>query len=161
MNSVTVSGRICCVPKIRLLQMGGKTVNVCNFTIASVDGMAEDELHNSQNTDFFECICLNREAITINSKFMKGSKILAQGKLKNHFFEDGNKTKHFTNVLLLTHVEFGDTASACDRDQNTSLDLSIESNVNDIKALYETVCDNGYLCVDEDEYYRIAMDNFC
>lgn len=34
MNSVIVSGRICTIPKIKLLQIEGKSVSMCVFTIA-------------------------------------------------------------------------------------------------------------------------------
>ncbi len=163
MNNVMISGRICCVPKIRVLNINGKSINICNFTIATVDDVGENDSHDSTNTDFIECICFDKNAITLNANFINGSKIACIGKLKNHYFEDSNRTKHFTQILVLSQVEFGDTMSAFDRntDKKKSVDLSIASNLKDILSLYDTVCENGYLCVDEDEYYRIAISNYC
>lgn len=163
MNNVTLSGRVCNVPKIRVLKINGKNISICNFTIAIMEGLPENGMYSSSNTDFIECVCFNSEALAINANFIKGSKITCIGKIKNHFFEDSNRTKHFTNILVLSQVEFGDTASAFDKnvDKKKAVDLSISSNITDVLALYESVCDNGYLCIDEDEYYRIAMENFC
>lgn len=162
MNNVTISGRICNVPKIRILKLHQSTVTICNFTVASMDGIADDGDHTLSNTDFFECICFNKEALMVNANFIKGSKISCAGKIKNFHFEDGNQTKHFTQILVLTQVEFGDSATAFDKnvDKKKSLDLSINSNLSEILELYDSVVDNGYLCIDEDEYYRIAMGNF-
>lgn len=41
MNSVVLSGRICTVPKIKLLQIEGKSVSMCVFTIAVAEMCCE------------------------------------------------------------------------------------------------------------------------
>lgn len=163
MNVVTISGRICNVPKLRVLKIKEQTITICNFTLASMDGIAEADDHNVFNTDFIECVCFNSEALALNANFIKGSKINCIGKIKNHFHEDSNRTKHSSHVLILSQVEFGDSLSAFSKnsDKKKSLDYSITSNFSDILSLYNTVCDNGYLCIDEDEYYRIAMEYCC
>ena len=163
MNVVMISGRICCVPKIRILDINGKAVNICNFTIATVNGIGEDDVHDNTNTDFIECICFNREALAVNANMIKGSKITCTGQIRNYFFEDSNRTKHYTNMLVLSQVEYGDTSSAFDRntDKKKSVDLSIASNLQDVLSLYDKVRDSGYLCIDEDDYYRIAMAGYC
>ena len=163
MNNVMISGRISNVPKLRVLNIDGQSISICNFTIATVDDVGEDGVHDVTNTDFIECICFDREASVLNANFIKGSKITCIGKLKNYFFEDSNRTKHFTQMLILSQVEYGDTFAVFDRntDKKKSVDMSIACNLKEILSLYNTVRDNGYLCVDEDEYYRIAMANYC
>lgn len=162
MNNVTLTGRIFNVPRIRVLRIDGKAVNICNFTIAVADGISEQGSFSEHNTDFFECVCFGDAALAVNANFIKGSKISCYGKVKNHFFEDANRTKHFTQVFVVYQVEFGDTSSAFDKntEKKKSIDLSVISELKDVTDLFGRICDNGYLCIDEDEYYRIAMDNF-
>lgn len=160
MNNLSVTGRVCNVPKIRILQIEDKTINICNFTIAVSDGISEEGYQDKKNMDFFECICFNDAALAFNANFIKGSKISCTGKVKNHYFEDANRTKHFTQILVLSQIEFGDTLSVLSRgSKRKAVDMSITSDYNNIKALYDLICDNGYLCIDEDDYYKIATDN--
>lgn len=162
MNNLTLTGRVCNVPKIRVLNVGGKTINICNFTIAVADGLAPGDKYSQKNLDFFECVCFNESALALNANFIKGAKISCAGKLKNHFFEDANRTKHFTQVIVVLQVEYGDTASVFDKnvDGRKAVDMSIVNDFNEVMALYDLVCDHGYLVIDEDDYYKIAMDNY-
>ena len=102
MNSVVLSGRVCTIPKIKLLQVADKPVSMCVFTIAVADGVfaADNQaLLDESNIDYFECVAFDEAAIMINANFVKGSKIICRGRMKNHVFDDVNGTKHFTNVL--------------------------------------------------------------
>lgn len=162
MNNVTLTGRVFNVPKIRVLRINGKAVNICNFTVAVADGIPEDGGNAEHNTDFFECVCFDDTALAINANFVKGAKIACYGKVKNHYFEDANRTKHFTNVFVLYQVEYGDSASVFEKnvEKKKCLDMSVQSDLKDVTDLFDQVCDKGYLLIDEDEYYRIAMDNY-
>ena len=82
--------------------------------------------------------------------------------IKNHFHEDCNGTKHFTQILVLSQVEYADSTSAFDKnaDKRKAMDLSIHSNLDDVLAVYKMIVSHGYLCLDEDEYYRIAMSRY-
>lgn len=162
MNSFNITGRVFTVPKIRILSINGQNITVCNFTVAIIDDLDKDNPDNSKCTDFIECICFNDLAMSFNYNFEKGSKIFCSGKLKNHFFEDCNRTKHFTQVLLLTKFEFGDSKNslvATDKSVS-SADISFSPDVKTVSDLFSIMCDHGYLCIDEDDYYRIAMNNY-
>lgn len=162
MNQIMISGRVFNIPKLRIIQIDGRRLTVCNFTVAVTNGIEENDDYKASNIDFFECICFDEAAMQINANFMKGSKITCSGSVKNHFFEDANKTRHFTNVLLLSYVEFGDTASAfyISTNKKKQTDKAIILSYDKIAALFDLMCEKGYLCIDEDEYYRLAMNNF-
>lgn len=165
MNKTILAGRICSIPKIRLLQLEGKTISVCNFTLGVADGVfdipSDEDYYSQDNVDFFECVAFEGTAKMINENFIKGSKILCTGKMKNHFFSDANFTNHFTQVFVLESAEFGDTEAVFGKysgDKKPS-ELSIVSDLNRVYSLFKTACNNGYLCIDEDDYYKIAMSN--
>lgn len=70
-----------------------------------------------------------------------------------------NGTKHFTNVFLAEQVEFGDTTAAFEKGsgKKKSIELSVVSDLKMIFNTYKKVCENGFLCIDEEDYYKIAM----
>ena len=129
MNSVVLSGRICTVPKIKLLQIEGKSVSMCVFTIAVAEMCCEfDNADPVKNRyDYFECVA----------------------------------TKHFTQVFIIEQAEYGDTETVFDKNNSKkkSLELVIAADMKEISELYCKVCENGFLCIDEEDYYRIAMSN--
>ena len=162
MNSTILSGRVCTIPKIKLLQIEEKSVSMCIFTVAVTDGVYDTEKQNlieQQNIDYFECVAFNEAAKLINANFVKGSKIICRGKMKNHFFTDANQTKHFTHVFAIEQAEFGDTPSAFDKNggKKKSIELSVAADLKVIFETYNKVCENGFLCIDEEDYYKIAM----
>ncbi|MDD3414213.1 MAG: single-stranded DNA-binding protein [Lachnospiraceae bacterium] len=165
MNNVVMGGRICTIPKIRVLQLGDKPVSVCTFTIAISDAKFETEITKDMYTegsiDYVECISFDDAASKINQYFAKGFKIICSGKIKNHYFEDANCTKHFTQVLMVNHAEFGDTEAVFNKysDKKKAPELSIVSDLKEIDLLFQKVCSHGYLCIDEDDYFKLAMNN--
>lgn len=163
MNSVILSGRICTIPKIKLLQIEGKSVSMCVFTIAVAEMRCEfDNTDSGKNRyDYFECVAFENAARLINSNFVKGSKIVCRGKMRNHIFADANQTKHFTQVFIIEQAEYGDTETVFDKNNSKkkSLELVIAADMKEISELYCKICENGFLCIDEEDYYRIAMSN--
>lgn len=165
MNNVVFNGRLCTIPKIRIFQIDGNSVSMCVFTIAVADGIFDakesEGIYSDGNVDFFECVAFNDAAQMINSNFVKGSKIICRGKLKNHYFEDTNRTRHFTQVFVAEQVEFGDTEAVFSKyaGKKKPMELSVLSDMREIHEVYKKICDRGFVCVDEDDYYRIAMAN--
>lgn len=164
MNMTMVAGRLCTVPKIKLLQLNEKTIRVCKLAVAVINERfdLEDEAGlTEENVDFFQCIAFGSAAKMISDNFAKGSKIILYGKMKNHRFKDANTAKHFTNVLLIEKAEFGDTKAAVCKfsGKKKYTDLSVMSDLKELYDLYDKVCMNGFLCIDEDDYYSIATSN--
>lgn len=164
MNSLIICGRICAVPKFVIINVGSETVAVCKYVVA-VSGPGLDynvdivkDVYDESKVDIFECLAVKRTAQMINDNFVKGSKILLKGRLKNYRFEDSNSTKHFTNIILTEQAEFGDTESAFHKivQKNKSADLAIVSDLREVESIYERLCAEGLLCIDENDYYYLA-----
>ena len=97
----------------------------------------------------------------ISNNFVKGSKIVCRGKMKNHRFEDANRTIHFTNIFLTQCVEFGDTDSVIRKasGKKRPIEMSVVADLKELEELYKKVCESGFLCLNESDYYNIAMRN--
>jgi len=160
MNISMVSGRLVTIPKINIIQLGNESIALCCFTIAAIDGVfceTTKDLEN-ENVDFFECVAFNECAKSIAENFIKGSKIICRGRMKNHNFTDYNGTKHFTQVFVIESIEPGDTESSLKKvtSKPKRVDLNVISDIKDIYYIFSNVCENGYLCIDENDYYKLA-----
>lgn len=156
MNITIMTGRLVSVPQIRIMQIGNEQIGVCYFTIACNDSIEESK--DNKATDFFECIAFNYCGQQIAERFVKGAKIVCRGTMKNHCFKDINGTKHFTQVFVIDWAEYGDTESSLKKASigNQASDFSVVSELRDTYRLYDKICDEGFLCVDEDAYYSLA-----
>jgi single-stranded DNA-binding protein len=158
MNLMTLGGTVCTLPKIKLLNIGNEySVGMCVFSVATISENDKGE----SISDFFECVAFGDVAKFIYKNFVQGAKIICSGTMRNHFWNDSNDTKHFTNVMVISHAEFGDTDSVFHKynGKKKSIALSIDADINEIYRLYQGVCEKGFLCIDEDDYYKIAMAN--
>ena len=164
MNISILAGRLCTVPQLSLIQLEGKTVCACKFVIAVCDGLfdySEQQSYEDGKVDFFQCVAFENAARMINANFVKGSKIMCTGKIKNHHFEDVNRTKHYTDIFLAQQAEFGDTESVMSKfsGKKKSPEMSIISDLRELESIFEKMCKDGFLCIDENDYYNIAMMN--
>ena len=160
MNMVILNGRLCTIPKITFITINGENICCCKFVVAVEDSQISlsDSSDKYCRTDFFECIAFDQTAKMIGDNFVKGSKIVLSGKMKNFIFKDSNNTVHCTDIVLVNTVEFGDTSSALNglTSANGKLDTSITSDLRQMDRHFKDICDKGFLCIDEDDYYNIA-----
>ena len=154
MNYALFSGVICTVPKITLLP-GTKKVAVCKFVLGTVDGVDKT---GKRKWNYFECIAFNETAEMICRSFDKRNHVSCFGKLQNFNFDDENHTKHFTQILMVEGVEFGDVikytrakVGAHDRDP-------IFAEIKEMDEIFEKFVSDGFLCVDEKDYYKLALN---
>lgn len=150
MNNMTLAGYIYSVPRIKLIRLKDKVINVCNFVV---------RVEDSASIDYFECICFDEAATLIVNNFVKGAKIVLSGKLKNYHFEDNNGTKHFTQVCVFTHAEPGDVSvpnKTRKKATTVSTDIYIEDKSN-VFNTYNALAESGILCINDDDYYRLAF----
>ena len=162
MNNFNCCGRIVSMPRSRLIPIDDMMVSVCTFTVAMYDGITDDtKEYDDASIDYIECIAFSDVAKFICEHFFLGAKVLLSGKLKNYCFEDGNKTKHFTQVFLVNHTEYGDTLSAYKkfRGVDKAADASIEANIGNTLERFKEISKNGFLCIDEESYYRLALSS--
>lgn len=161
MNYTITSGRMCEVPVVSILPLkvngSVKQLFVCKFVIA----VPEEGIADKKKYNFFECIAFENTARKINQVFQKGAKITLMSKLVNHNFKDSNNTLHFTNILLVEHAEFGDTESSINK-MNLDVklpDFSVFADLEEMERAFNAVCEQGFLCIDENHYYNIASSN--
>lgn len=164
MNTSIYVGRVCTIPKVAVIQLDGKSVLVCKFVIAVPDGIfdySDKSNFKEGEVDFFECVAFGCIGKMISENYAKWSKIVIKGKMKNHRFSDVNNTKHFTNFLLVESAEYGDTEAVLGKTsgKRKPIERAIVSELKELGKLYTQICENGYLCIDEDNYYNIAMMN--
>ena len=161
MNYTFTNGRMCEVPVVSNLPLkvdgNVRQLFVCKFVIAVPDGTPSDK----KKYNFFECIAFEHTAKKINDAFHKGAKVALMSKLVNHVFKDSNNTFHFTNILLVEHAEFGDTESAINK-MNIDVklpDFAVFADLEEMESAFNAVCEQGFLCIDENHYYNIASSN--
>ncbi len=163
MNNCVIAGRMAMTPKSKIISVKGKNIFVCYFVVGVIDGIDtfDDKVPWKQtNADFFECFSIEDEGRLISENFAKGSKIIVSGMLKNFRFEDINNTKHFTNVLIANSVEYGDTISSLKRGSTgkKKLDLNLHRDICEMDRVFKEFVDEGYLCLDESDYYYLASE---
>lgn len=162
MNNLTCCGRVVTIPRIKLIPLNDLTISVCTFVIALYEGLRdESEEYDDTSIDFIECIAFSEVANFICNHFLVGSKVILSGKLKNYRFEDINRTKHFTQIYLVNHAEYGDSSSVIKkiRESDKSLEASIDANMKSTFDIFTRICESGFLCVDEESYYRLALSS--
>ena len=163
MNLTILTGRLCTEPKMSIVQLWERDIVVCKFVIGITPGTYEqDAEENIQNQfDYLQCITFGEAASRIKTEFYKGCKVNVMGKVKNYEFEDINKTAHYTNIVLVDQIECGDTISAINpiTGRKTSSDISTISNFKEMEVGFQMMCEKGFLCIDENDYYKIATMN--
>lgn len=164
MNKVIESGRMIADPEISFIPIGNQTIFVSRFCImVKADSFFNDDLPEEELIDYIECIAFDDAAKKIVDCFPRGSKILLSGALKNHMFEDFNGTKHYTNIVVISEAEFGDTPSEKMRfvgeKKVNDPDKKIRVDLRKAEEKFRILCDNGFLAINEDDYYNIAIRN--
>lgn len=154
MNVVILNGRLFTLPKISFLQItDSRSIMACKFVISVKEQkmqfgpVGEENTDVERNIDFFECIAFGEAASLLNRHFCKGEKVIIRGQVKNFTFHDANRTPHFTNIIVVEQVEHGDSGS---------IDISIAADMKETDTIFKEICRAGFLCVDEDDYYKIA-----
>ena len=139
MNDTCLSGVLITDPKKKYINCVDLSTSVCRCIIG-------------ENNDFFHIIAFDEKADFLSSHFQKGVKVIFKGKFKNHIFEDGNMTKHFTNVFLVDYIERADV-NLCSN--ALSGKIRIQDHQRD-ELYYDKMCDLGYLAIDENDYFEIS-----
>ena len=162
MNYIFLTGVVCSVPKVTLVPMTGREpVYTCKLVVASLEINSET---GKKDYNFFECIAFEDTAKKINDCYYKGAKINLFGRVRNFRFKDNNNSPHFTQIVLVEHVDFGESKSSQKNGKEKTkdgmiYDFPIIADLKEMNDLFEKICDAGFLCVDERDYFNIASDN--
>lgn len=153
MNSLVLYGKLMTLPKISIIQIDGKSILVGKFVVGCLD--------ENRSADYFECIAFGNTVRIIKRSIEKGSCVTVFGSMKNFIFQDVNKTNHYTNVLLAEQIDNGKKEyELVQGDVNLEVEKLYNECSDYLKKCYQQVCENGFLCVSEDDYYDIATSNF-
>lgn len=163
MNYIFLTGVVCSVPSVSLVPITGREpVFTCKLVVASLEVNPET---GKRGYSFFECIAFEKTAQKINDCYSKGTKINIFGRVRNFHFKDSNNSPHFTQIVLVEHVEIGETKSdrkggkdRTGRDKNI-FDFPIIADLKEMDDLFEKICTAGFLCIDERDYFNIASEN--
>lgn len=109
MNKYIVTGNLTRDPEAKVLDSNGKKVTVTNFTIASSRPFKRKDGTPDQETLFIDAEAWDTGAETIAKYFTKGSKILAEGSLRNETWNDKDGNKRSKIKLRVSHFEFFST----------------------------------------------------
>lgn len=159
MNYGIFTGNLCTVPSVSIIPIREKEqIFICKFIICT-----SEIIGDKKQCDFFECVAFENTAKAVFDGFCKGAKINIFGKVKNFTFKDINNTAHFTNIVLAEHIEFGDSrqlaTSETAKNQQGVINFPVIADLEEMDRLYEAVCEKGFLCIEENDYYYIALNN--
>lgn len=104
MNSVTIMGRLCGAPTIRMTQSG---LPVANFRVA-VDRDYGGRDGSEPQTDFITCVAWRHTAEFLGKYFAKGDRLALQGRLQTSNWTDRDNNKRTSVEVVAEQVYFAD-----------------------------------------------------
>ena len=151
MNEVIFSGRMYQIPKASYAQIDDEKILCCRFVV----GVKPLSVINSE-IDYFSCFATGEAAIKVKSMFKEGCNIFLRGRMRNLVFKDENQTSHYTNVVLVETVEMENSQI----EENGKIDIAATTDYKEQEENFLKLMEAGYLPIDEEYYYSIAMKNF-
>lgn len=117
MNSITLLGRLTQDPELKYSQKG---TAYCRFNIAVARPFNKDE------TDFINCVALNKTAEVIANYLRKGKRVAIQGRLQIGSFEKNGNVFHTADVMVdnLHFIDYKD-------EKNSNNNSFVNNNGND------------------------------
>ena len=88
MNSVILQGNLTHEPTLKYLDINGKRVAVCSFSMATHRHFKRANGEKNKETTFIDCEAWDTGAETISKYTRKGMPLLVRGSLKNDSWED-------------------------------------------------------------------------
>lgn len=113
LNRVILVGRLTKDPEIRTTQSG---TSVVLFTVASDRPFANKQT-GEREADFISCQAWRQTAEFVSKYFRKGSMIIVEGALRNNNYTDQNGVKHYSMVVQVDNVSFGESKKATEQQQ--------------------------------------------
>lgn len=98
LNYISIQGNLTDTP---VLATGKSGKRYTKFRIACNQGYGTE-----QKVDYINCTAFESTAEFITKYFVKGSQILAEGKLHNNDYTDNNGVKHYTYDVAVSSVNF-------------------------------------------------------
>ena len=96
MNKIILTGNLTKAPELKYTQSGKAYLRVSIAVSRKKD-----------ETDFFELVAWEKTAEFISKYFVKGSRIIVEGRLQNNNYTDAKGIKHYGVDVIVENVEFG------------------------------------------------------
>jgi len=114
MNKVFLMGRLVKNPETKYTQNQNQ---VTNFTLA-VDRAYKSD--GQTNTDFFNIQAWGKTSEFVSKYFIKGLRVLVEGRIQNRSWEDDSGTKKYATDIIALQVFFADGKKELVQNQNNS-----------------------------------------
>lgn len=96
MNKIILTGNLTKAPELKYTQSGKAYLRV-SIAVS----------RKKEETDFFELVAWEKTAEFISKYFVKGSRIIIEGRLQNNNYTDTKGIKHYGVDVIVENVEFG------------------------------------------------------
>ena len=103
MNRVFLSGNLTRDPEVRYSQNG------MAFARMGIAINRRSKNKDAKEVDFFNLIAFSKTAEFLGKYFVKGSKLLVEGRLQNSSYTDKDGNKRTSNDVFVDAVEFADS----------------------------------------------------
>lgn len=123
MNKAILVGNITMDPKITSTEQG--TV-IANTSMATNEYYKDKHGEKQQITDFHNLVAFGRTAELFENHIKKGQKILVEGKIKTHSWEDKEGAKRYKTEIVVDRVEFMGSGKKDSPDNNKAIDLDAQ-----------------------------------
>jgi len=120
MNKVILSGNLGSDPELRYTPSG---TAVANVSLATNERWTDRNGEKQEHTEWHKLVFWDKLATVVNDYLHKGSKILVEGKIRTHSWEDQQTgEKRYRQEIGVTQMEFLDprTERSADSDQDYS-----------------------------------------
>lgn len=114
MNKIFLSGRLTKDPEVKKSRNGNSYARV---------GIAVDrQFSKNKEVDFFNLLAFSKTADFLGKYFVKGSKLLVEGRLQNSSYTDKDGNKRTSNDVIVDAVEFADSKRKSQDNSGTNTD---------------------------------------
>jgi len=120
MNKAILSGNLGADPELRFTPSG---TAVANVSLATHEHWTDRNGEKQEHTEWHQLVFWDKLATVVNDYLHKGSKILAEGKICTHSWEDQQTgEKRYRQEIGVTQMEFLDTRTeqSAESDQDYS-----------------------------------------
>lgn len=114
MNRVVLMGRLTREPSVRYTE-GTNPAAVARFSLAVDRKFKRD---GEPSADFINCVAFGKTGEFIERYAHQGTKLIAEGRIQTGSYTNKDGTKVFTTDVVLENVEFAESKTAQDRNNN-------------------------------------------
>ena len=164
MNCFFVTGNIITVPTSTFIRGESKEIYIVKFCLSVSDSYMSLNVKGNEEQEcdynFFQCVAFGDVGKQIVECYDRGIRVSLQAIVHNFLFKDSNGTPHCTDILLVNQIECTDSSSGFKiATRRKNINKVLVDEISHIEEVFKKICDQGFLCINEDDYYNIAISN--